>query len=108
MAEERSHHLEELAAHQAKIAVWAESGPQNFTHRAALLGAELARLERRELDAMRLYEKAVRSSREQGFVQNEGIANELAARFYAARDNETIALALTSAAASVDLPPSAG
>ena len=34
---------------------------------------------------MRLYEEAVDSAREHGFIQNEGIANELAARFYAAR-----------------------
>jgi PAS domain S-box-containing protein len=92
-AEERSHHLQELRAHHEQIALWAESGPENFAHRAALLGAELARLEGRELDAMRLYEEAVRSAREQGFVQNEGIANELAARFYAARGFETIAQA---------------
>ena len=40
---------------------------------------------------MRLYEQAIRSAREHGFVQNEGLANELAARFYAARGFETIA-----------------
>ncbi|MER9469536.1 AAA family ATPase [Mesorhizobium sp. M0482] len=90
-AEERSSQLEELAAHHQQITTWAESGPENFTHRAALLGAELARLERRDLDAMRLYEDAVRSAREQDFVHNEGIANELAARFYAERGFETIA-----------------
>ena len=44
-----------------------------------------------ELDAERLYEEAIRSAREHGFVQNEGLANELAARFYAARGFETIA-----------------
>ena len=40
---------------------------------------------------MRLYEEAVQLAREHGFIQNEGIANELAARFYAARDLTTIA-----------------
>ena len=40
---------------------------------------------------MRLYEEAIRLAREHGFVQNEGLANELAARFYAARGFETIA-----------------
>jgi GAF domain-containing protein len=42
------------------------------------------------MDAERLYEEAIRSAREHGFVQNEGIANELAANFYAARGFETI------------------
>ena len=65
------------------MSIWAESGPENFAHRAALLGAEMARLEGRPLDAMRLYEEAVRSAREHGFIQNEGLANELAARFHA-------------------------
>jgi PAS domain S-box-containing protein len=56
-----------------------------------LVGAELARLEQRELDAERLYEAAIRSAREHGFVQNEGLAHEVAARFYAARGFDTIA-----------------
>ena len=40
---------------------------------------------------MRLYEKSARSARVNGFVHNEAIANELAARFYAARGFEEIA-----------------
>jgi hypothetical protein len=40
---------------------------------------------------MRLYEQAIRSARDHGFVQNEGLAHEVAARFYAARGFETIA-----------------
>jgi PAS domain S-box-containing protein len=40
---------------------------------------------------MRLYEQAIRSASENGFVQNEGLAHELAARFYAGRGVETIA-----------------
>jgi len=40
---------------------------------------------------MRLYEQAIRSARDNAFVQNEGLAHEVAARFYAARGFETIA-----------------
>ena len=40
---------------------------------------------------MRLYEQAIQSARENGFVQNEGVAHEVAARFYAARGFEAIA-----------------
>jgi hypothetical protein len=53
----------------------------------------MARIEGRELSAQRLYEKAIRSARENGFAQNEGITNELAARFYLARGYETSAYA---------------
>src|SRR3984957_12398508 len=40
---------------------------------------------------MRLYEEAAQSSSENGFVQNEGLAHEVAARFYAARGIKTVA-----------------
>ena len=40
---------------------------------------------------MRLYERAIRSARANGFIHNEALANELASRFYAARDFDTIA-----------------
>jgi predicted ATPase len=88
---ERLQHLEALAAHHKQLAVWAESCPENFANRAALVGAEIARIEGRELDAERLYEQATRLAHEHGFIQNEAIANELAARFYAARGFEVIA-----------------
>ena len=68
--------------------------PENFENRAALVGAEIARIEGRELDAERLYEQAIRSARANGFVHNEALAYELAARFYAARGFEQIADAL--------------
>ena len=40
---------------------------------------------------MRLYEQAIRSARDHGFVQNEAVAYEVAARFYSARGFETFA-----------------
>ena len=68
-----------------------QSRPANFGTRAALVGAEIARLENREIDAQRLYEEAVRLAKEHGFIQNEAMANELAGRFYGSRDLETSA-----------------
>ncbi len=89
--DERSQHLEALASHHKQFEAWAESCPENFANRAALLAAEIARIEDRALDAMYLYEQAIQSGREHGFVQNEGLANEFAARFYLARGFETVA-----------------
>src|SRR5260221_3775567 len=40
---------------------------------------------------MRLYEEAIGAARENGFVQNEGVANELAAQFYLKRRIEKVA-----------------
>jgi PAS domain S-box-containing protein len=91
LADERRNHLEALAAHYRQLEVWAANCPENFENRTALVGAEIARLEGRELDAEHLYEKAIRSADANGFVHNGALANELAARFYAARGFEKIA-----------------
>ena len=79
-----------LHAHHLQLETWARHCPENFANRAALVSAEIARLEGRETDAMRLYEHAIRSARDNGFVHNEALANELAANFYAALGFETI------------------
>ena len=83
--------LEKLKAHQKQIEAWAGTCAENFQNRNLLVSAEIARIENRDLEAMHLYENAIRLAREHGFVQNEGLANELAARFYAAGGFERIA-----------------
>ncbi|MBV8587350.1 MAG: PAS domain S-box protein, partial [Verrucomicrobia bacterium] len=80
-----------LDAKLKKLQLWADNCPENYSNRQALLLAELARIESRDLDAMRLYDEAIRSAHQNGFIQNEAIANEIAARFYAARGLQTIA-----------------
>jgi predicted ATPase len=87
---ERAQHLEALASHHHQLKTWAENCPENFANRAALVGAEIARLHGRDRDAMDLYEQAIRSARDNGFVHNEAIANERAAYFYAKLGFETI------------------
>jgi PAS domain S-box-containing protein len=84
-AAERSRHLEALATHHRQLQEWAENCPENFENRAALIGAEIARLEGRELEAERLYEQAICSARGNGFVHNEAIAYQRASAFYRAR-----------------------
>jgi PAS domain S-box-containing protein len=86
--EQNAVHMGPLAAHYRQLETWAKVCPHNFEDRASLVGAEIARIEDREIDAMHLYEKAVRSARANGFVHNEALACELAARFYAARGFE--------------------
>jgi PAS domain S-box-containing protein len=86
-------HFKALAKHHKQLAQWAENCPENFENRAALVGAEIARIEGRDQDAMRLYEQAIDSARANGFVNNEAVANEVAARFYLARGFKKIAYA---------------
>src|SRR6266568_282123 len=90
-AADRAQHQEALSAHHRQLQQWAENCPANFEDRAALVGAEIARIDGRDADAMRLYERAIAAARANGFVHNEALASELAARFYAARGFEEIA-----------------
>jgi tetratricopeptide (TPR) repeat protein len=82
---------EELAENLRSLRRWAESCPESFSHKHDLIAAEVARLEGRQMEAMRLYEQAVRSARASGFMHDEAIAYEAAARFYAAQDFNKIA-----------------
>ena len=89
--DQRQQHFEALLAHHGQLEAWAQNCPENFADRSALVGAEIARLQGRELDAERLYESAIRSARESGFIHNEAIAYERASHFYAARGFEDFA-----------------
>jgi PAS domain S-box-containing protein len=77
--DERDNLFTKLKAHQQQIETWAGTCAANFHHCSLLVSAEMARIEDRALEAMQLYEGAIR------------LANELAARFYAARGFEKIA-----------------
>jgi PAS domain S-box-containing protein len=99
-ADERKQHLEAVSSHCSQLEAWARYCPANFENRAALVRAEIARIENRVLDAERLYEKAIASARENGFVQNEAVAYEVAAAFYLQRGYEKFGRTyLTEAAA---------
>jgi PAS domain S-box-containing protein len=82
---------EDIANHYAQLEILALNSPENFTNSAALVGAEIARIERRDQDAMGFYEKAITSARENGFVQNEAVAYEAAADFYRQRGYDKFA-----------------
>jgi len=90
-AGERTPTLEALAPHHRQLASWAAACPENFEDRAALVSAEIARIDGRAFDAMNLYEQAIRSAQANGFVHNEALAKELAARFYTACGFDQIA-----------------
>jgi PAS domain S-box-containing protein len=91
--EERDRCVASLNIHAGKLRAWAQGCPENFDNRVFLVDAEIARIEGRDLEAMRLYEQAVRSARENDLVHNEALSNELAGRYYLDRGFETNGLA---------------
>lgn len=87
---DRPGHLEALLDHHRQLETWAKGSPDNFENRASLVGAEIARIRGESERAEELYEKAIAAARKSGFVHNEAIAHEAAARFYRARGFELI------------------
>jgi predicted ATPase/signal transduction histidine kinase/tRNA A-37 threonylcarbamoyl transferase component Bud32 len=90
-AELQRQYAQLLAQHLRKLELWAHHCPENFRNRQLLVSAEIARIEGRELDAERGYEAAIRSARDNSFVQQEALTYEVASRFYRGRGFDEIA-----------------
>ncbi len=90
-ADEQAQYMEAIKTHHQQLTDAARHCPANFADRSALVAAEIARIEGRDLEAMRGYEQSIQSARENGFVHNKALAHELASRFYRTRGFETIA-----------------
>ena len=82
---------ERLPALVEALSRWAANCPENFQAPLALVSAEIARSEGRDLEALRLYDQAIHAAAEHGFNRYEGLAGELAARFHRARGADRVA-----------------
>lgn len=76
---------------QGKMQKWAESAPMNFQHKYDLVEAEKARVLGDTLAAMDLYDRAIKGAKENEYIQEEALSNELAAKFYLTWGKEKIA-----------------
>ncbi|MBF0225209.1 MAG: response regulator [Desulfobacterales bacterium] len=74
-----------------KIKNWAKHCPYNHLHKLLILEAELAKIRRMDAKAMLLFDKAVKMAKENEFINEEGLANEHAARFWLKQGKEDIA-----------------
>jgi len=83
--------LERIADHQVKLKVWAIHAPFNHQHRWQLVAAEQHRVLNQRAEAIDLYDQAIAGAKSNGFIQEEALANELAAKFYLGWGKEKIA-----------------
>jgi predicted ATPase/signal transduction histidine kinase len=88
--EETGARRQAMTAHLEKLRHWARYCPENFLARAVLVEAELARLEGNE-KAGELYDQAIELAGAHGLVRLQGLANELATRFYLAGGRRKLA-----------------
>ncbi|PSB53671.1 serine/threonine protein kinase [filamentous cyanobacterium Phorm 6] len=90
--------LLKVEKNQVKLRKWAQSAPMNFQHKYDLVEAEKARVLGNTLAAMDLYDRAIKGTKENEYINEEALANELAAKFYLTWGKDKIAqLYLTDA-----------
>lgn len=89
--QEQPEYLAKVESNQEKMKLWASHAPCNFQHKYDLIEAEKARIFGQIAEAISLYDKAILGASEQGYIQEEALANELAAEFHFARQNQKIA-----------------
>ncbi|OCQ93895.1 hypothetical protein BCD67_20450, partial [Oscillatoriales cyanobacterium USR001] len=83
--------LEQVESHQNNLKFWASHVPENFLHKFHLVEAERQRFLDNKAEAIDLYDKAIAGAKENEFIQEEALANELAAKFYLTWGKEKIA-----------------
>jgi predicted ATPase/class 3 adenylate cyclase/GAF domain-containing protein/tRNA A-37 threonylcarbamoyl transferase component Bud32 len=88
---DKQYYWEHIIANQKQMKIWANNCPENFLHKYLLVAAEIARVSGKDLEAIDLYDRAIESAREQEFIQNEALANELAAKFWIGKSKEEFA-----------------
>jgi signal transduction histidine kinase/FixJ family two-component response regulator len=76
---------------QEKMQRWADYAPMNFQHKYELVQAEKARVLGQYWQAIEYYDRAIAGAREHGYIQEEALANELAAKFYFLQGRDKVA-----------------
>ncbi|MDZ8107089.1 MAG: AAA family ATPase [Nostoc sp. DedQUE12a] len=79
---QRENLLNRVTNNQEKMKQWATDAPMNFQHKFDLVAAEQYRILGNKADAMDYYDRAITLAKEHGYIQEEALANELAAKFY--------------------------
>ena len=88
---ERQLILERVTENQEKMKAWAHHAPMNFQHKYDLVEAEKHRVLDQKMTAMELYDQAIAGAKENEYIQEEALANELTAKFYRTWGKEKIA-----------------
>ncbi|MDF5716896.1 MAG: ATP-binding protein, partial [Rhizonema sp. NSF051] len=74
--------LEKIYTNQEKMEKWAHHAPMNYLHKFYLVEAEKNRVLGNNMKAMELYDLALALAKEHEYINEEALANELAAKFY--------------------------
>jgi len=83
--------LNKVEVNQQKMQNWAHHAPMNFQHKYDLVEAEKHRILGKNWQAAELYDLTIKEAKENGYLNEEALANEIAAKFYLDWNKEKIA-----------------
>jgi predicted ATPase/signal transduction histidine kinase/tRNA A-37 threonylcarbamoyl transferase component Bud32 len=89
--EERERTIEKVTANLDKLKRWSQSAPRSHLHKYYLVEAEYARVSGRAGEAREYYDLAITAAQENGYLNEEALAYELAGQFYFARGHNKLA-----------------
>jgi predicted ATPase/signal transduction histidine kinase/tRNA A-37 threonylcarbamoyl transferase component Bud32 len=88
---EQHQYLSQVSWNQEKMKQWVYHAPMNYQHKYDLVRAEKARVLGQNWEAAEFYNRAVVGAKNNEYIQEEALANELAAEFYFTNGKEKIA-----------------
>ncbi|MEM8614770.1 MAG: AAA family ATPase, partial [Cyanobacteria bacterium P01_H01_bin.105] len=88
---EQTDWIENIRKNQEKFQNWSRFAPINYRHKYDLVEAELYRVIGQKLEAMEKYDCAIAGAKASEYIQEEALANELAAKFYCSWGKEKVA-----------------
>ncbi|MEG4859279.1 adenylate/guanylate cyclase domain-containing protein [Microcoleus sp. K1-B6] len=88
---EQAQILAEVEIHQTTLKQWAQNAPMNYLHKWYLVEAERQRVLGNKAETIEMYDRAISGAKENKFLNEEALANELAAKFYWEWGKEKIA-----------------
>ncbi|HEY9628803.1 MAG TPA: AAA family ATPase [Coleofasciculaceae cyanobacterium] len=77
----RKAYLRQVAKKQRQTQRWAKKCPENYQHRHDLVEAERMRVLGKPAEALDYYDRAIQAAKEQDYINEVALANELAAKF---------------------------
>lgn len=90
--------LRQVGRSQAKLKRWVKTNPANALNKMRLVEAERLRVSGRGFEAHALYDESIQLARENGFLHEEALANELCGMMHADAGRMTLALPYLSKA----------
>ncbi|MBD2495230.1 ATP-binding sensor histidine kinase [Nostoc sp. FACHB-280] len=94
----RNNYFQQVENNQQNLRLWSDNAPMNFLHKFYLVEAERYRVIGNRTEAMEMYDLAISLAKENKFIQDEALANELAGKFYLDWGRENIAILYMQAA----------